>query len=126
MSQQVLIATLGSEFQVVTLALDLLGLKGYPIAEVIVLHTAGEPVRSAMARLDEEFAHSEAGTYRPVLVEGDHGPVADIATEKDVAALLRTLYRVMLAEKRAGHLVHLSVAGSRRPMTVYGIVVVNI
>lgn len=126
MSQQVLIATLGSEPQVVTLALDLLQVKGYSIAEVIVLHTAGEPVRSALARLDKEFAHSEACTYRPVSVEGDHGPVADIATEKDVAALLRTFYRVVLAEKRAGHLVHLSVAGGRKPMAVYGMVVAQL
>ena len=126
MSQQVLIATLGSEPQVVTLALDLLQAKGYPIGEVIVLHTMGESVRSALARLDKEFAHSEACSYRPVQVEGDHGPVADIATEKDVAALLRTLYRVVLAEKRAERLVHLSVAGGRKPMAVYGMVVAQL
>ena len=126
MNQQVLIATLGSEPQVVTLALDLLQAKGYPIAQVIVLHTAGDPVRPALARLDEQFTHSEACTYRPVQVEGDHGPVADIATEKDVAALLRTFYRVVLAEKRAGHLVHLSVAGGRKPIAVYGMVVAQL
>jgi hypothetical protein len=39
MSQQVLIDTLGSEPQVVTLALGLLQVKGYSIGEVIVLHT---------------------------------------------------------------------------------------
>ena len=121
-----LIATLGSEPQVVTLALDLLLAKGYAIAEMIILHTAGEPVRQALARLDEEFAHPEACTYRTVPVDGDHGPVADIATERDVAALLRTLYRVVLAQKRAGHLVHWSLAGGRKPMAVYGMVVAQL
>jgi hypothetical protein len=42
MSEKVLIATLGTEPQVVTLALDLLLAKSYSIAEVIILHTAGK------------------------------------------------------------------------------------
>lgn len=41
-SEQVLIATLGSEPQVVTLALDMLRAKGYSIAAVKVVHTMGE------------------------------------------------------------------------------------
>jgi CRISPR-associated protein Csx14 len=52
MSQQVLIATLGSEPQVVTLALDLLQAKGYPIADVIVVHTVGEAVQTALKQRD--------------------------------------------------------------------------
>jgi CRISPR-associated protein Csx14 len=56
MTEQVLIATLGSEPQVVTLALDLLEQAGQVISEVIVLHTAGKAMRAAMARLREEFA----------------------------------------------------------------------
>lgn len=126
MAQQVLIATLGTEPQVVTLALDLLLTKGYAIAEVVVLHTAGEVVRPALAALAREFAHPGACGYRPVPVEGEGGPVADIVTEADVAALLRTLYRVVLAEKRAGRLVHLSIAGGRKPMAVYGMVVAQL
>ncbi len=122
MSQQVLIATLGTEPQVVTLALDLLRAKGYAIAEVIVVHTVGEVVPPALLRLAEEFARTGAGVYRPVPVEGQDGPVEDIVTEANTAALLRTLYQVVLAEKRAGRLVHLSIAGGRKPMAVYGMV----
>ena len=58
MSQEVLIATLGTEPQVVTLALDLLEQKGHTIAGVIVLHTADKALRPALARLREEFAVS--------------------------------------------------------------------
>jgi CRISPR-associated protein Csx14 len=126
MTSQVLIATLGTEPQVVTLALDLLQTKGYPIAEVIVVHTVGKVVQPALSRLAEEFARPAAGVYRPVPVEGQDGPIEDIVTEADTAALLRTLYRVVLAEKRAGRLVHLSIAGGRKPMAVYGMVVAQL
>ncbi|MBI3300889.1 MAG: CRISPR-associated protein Csx14 [Deltaproteobacteria bacterium] len=126
MTQQVLIATLGSEPQVVTLVLDLLRAKGYPIAEVVVVHTVGEAVRPALERLAGEFALLRACGYRPVPVESEGWPVADFLTEADTAGLLRTMYRTVLAEKRAGRLVHLSIAGGRKPMAVYGMVVAQL
>lgn len=126
MSQQVLIATLGTEPQVVTLVLDLLRAKGYPIVEVVVVHTVGEAVQAALERLAGEFAPPGACAYRPVPIMDERGPTADVVTEADVAALLRTLYRVVLAEKRAGRLVHLSIAGGRKPMAVYGMVVAQL
>ena len=46
MSQQVLLATLGSEPQVVTLALDLLQTNRYSVAEVIGLDTVWETARN--------------------------------------------------------------------------------
>jgi CRISPR-associated protein Csx14 len=124
--QQVLVATLGSEPQVVTLALDLLRGKGYPVSEVIVVHTVGEAVRPGLAALAQEFALPGSSSYRPVPVEGQSGPAADIISDADTAALMRTLYRVVLAEKRAGRLVHLSIAGGRKPMAVYGMVVAQL
>lgn len=126
MSKQVLIATLGSEPQVVTLALDLLERGGQVISEVIVLHTAGKAVQPALARLREEFASSGARKFRFVVVEGESGPVADIVTEQDMAALLRTMYRVVLSEKRAGRSIHLSIAGGRKPMAISGMVVAQL
>jgi CRISPR-associated protein Csx14 len=124
--RQVLVATLGTEPQVVTLVLDLLWAKGYSIDGVIAVHTVGEVVQPALEALAEEFARPGMPGYRPVLVEGEGGPVADVVTEADVAAVLRTLYRVVLAEKRAGRLVHLSIAGGRKPMAVYGMVVAQL
>ncbi|MEW6664386.1 MAG: CRISPR-associated ring nuclease [Thermodesulfobacteriota bacterium] len=126
MSQQVLIATLGTEPQVVTLALDLLEAKGHAVAEVIVLHTAGQAVRPALARLREEFAGGGTRKFRAVPVEGESGPVADIVTDEDMAALLRTMYRTVITEKRAGRVVHLSIAGGRKPMAVSGMVVAQL
>lgn len=124
--RQVLIATLGTEPQVVTLALDILRAKGYAISGLTVVHTVGRVIRPALRRLDPALASDTALSYRAVAIEGVAGPIADVATEADTAALLRTLYRVILAEKRAGRLVHLSIAGGRKPMAVYGMVVAQL
>ncbi len=126
MSRQVLIATLGSEPQVVTLGLDLLEKGGQVISEVIVLHTVGKVAMSALQRLREEFASGGALKFRSVEVEDEGRPVADIVTEQDMAALLRTTYRTVLSEKRAGRSVHMSIiTGGRKPMAV-GMVVAQL
>ncbi len=47
-----LVATLGTEPQVVTLGLDALRGRGEPICEVVVVHTAAPGVRQAWMRLE--------------------------------------------------------------------------
>lgn len=126
MTVQVLVATLGTEPQVVTLALDLLRAKGYPISEVAVVHTAGRAVHSALSTLQREFSSQGGCPWRAVAIQREEAAVADIACEADVAATLRTLYRVLLAEKRGGRLVHLSLAGGRKPMAVCAMVVAQL
>ncbi len=126
MKPQILIATLGTEPQVVTLALDLLQHKGYAIHEVIVVHTVSTIIQPALARLREEFARPNALPCKLLPIAGSAGPVADTVTETDVSALLRTLYQVVLAQKRADYLVHLSIAGGRKTMAVYGMVVAQL
>jgi CRISPR-associated protein Csx14 len=125
-SEQVLIATLGSEPQVVTLVLDLLRAKGYPIAAVRVVHTMGESVQAGLKMLAEEFRQATGCSYATVAIEDGGWPVSDVASEKETAALMRTLYRVVLAEKRAGRTVHLSIAGGRKTMAAYGMVVAQL
>lgn len=122
MKRQALIATLGTEPQVVTLALDLLRAKGYPITEVVVVHTAGQVIEPALRRLQAEFARELEVHFRTVGVEDERGSVEDVGNEADATAVLRTIYRTVLEEKRAGRLVHLSIAGGRKPMAVYGMV----
>lgn len=121
-----LLATLGSEAQVVTLTLELLLARGYAIGEVAVIHTsaAQEPVRSALARLQEFFGQGAGQTcsFRQVPI-GVPAPINDIVTEAQVGALFRALYREVLAAKRAGKHVHLSIAGGRKTMAVYGMAV---
>src|SRR5918996_3970102 len=125
-SEQVLIATLGSEPQVVTLALDLLRAQGYSITAVRVIHTMGESVQAGLQMLAEEFRKSTACSYETVAIEDEGWPVSDVASEKETAALMRTLYRVVLKEKRVGRTVHLSIAGGRKTMAAHGMVVAQL
>jgi CRISPR-associated protein Csx14 len=125
-SEQVLIATLGSERQVVTLALDLLRAQGNSISAVKVVHTMGESVQAGLKMLAEEFRKSTTCSYHTVPIEDRGWPVSDVASEQETAALMRTLYRVVLAEKRAGRTVHLSIAGGGKTMAAYGMVVARL
>lgn len=118
-----LIATLGEQPQVVTLALDLLQARGQEIREVVALHTA--PAREAM-RASVERLRGEQGTYpslpfRFVPLVGASGSPADILTEGDAAAAFSTLYRVLKQTKRQGKRVHLSLAGGRKIMSAYAL-----
>lgn len=125
-TEQILVATLGTQPQVVTLVLDLLLGKGYDIAAVCVVHTAGDIVQPALDALEREFEAPGTPRYRLIPIQDAGTPIDDIVTEADTAAVLRTLYQLVLAEKRSGRLVHLSIAGGRKPMSVYGMVVAQL
>ncbi len=129
-ARQVLIATLGSEPQVVTLVLDELRRRGQPIRDVVVVHTtaAAEPIRGSLQRLSEETRFyrkarpSVRFSFAPISRQ-DGGPVADVQTEEDAGAVFATLYREVLEAKRKGWGVHLSLAGGRKIMSAYGMAV---
>lgn len=91
-NSSILIATLGSEAQVITLTLELLLAQSYNISELVVVHTLHEqePVRSALGRLHEFFGESrrEAFLFRTVMI-GAPEPIADLVTEDEVGALFR-------------------------------------
>jgi CRISPR-associated protein Csx14 len=127
---EAMLATLGTEPQVVTLALDALLARGHPIGEVVVVHTHPSGLGGALERLRHEEAYYSRGEssiafrYVPVR-EREHYP-ADIVSEEDAALLLRVLYREVAALKRAGRRVHLSIAGGRKVMAAYGMVVAQL
>jgi len=85
-----MIATLGTEPQVVTLALLELERRGDAGDEVVVIHTTGqrdERIVAAVADLDRAFVEEPRLAryrYQRVLLEGDGGPLEDIAIEADV------------------------------------------
>ncbi|MCS7171987.1 MAG: CRISPR-associated protein Csx14 [Armatimonadetes bacterium] len=125
---EALVATLGHEPQVVTIALDRLLAQEYRIREVLVVHTDAPAVRSGLEALHREFAsgHYPGIRFRPIPVEGSAGPLEDFRTEEDVVALLRVLYRVVRDLKRTGTGVHLSLAGGRKVMGVAAMVVAQL
>ncbi len=123
-----LVATLGHEPQVVTIALDLLLQQKRPVREVTVVHTTSPPVLEGLRAVRGEFSGSRypGVRLRAVPVRGEGGPVDDFRTEADVRSLLGALYRAVRDAKRAHSVVHLSLAGGRKVMGVAGMVVAQL
>jgi len=125
--RQVLVATLGTQPQVVTLAVDLLAKdEGIVVGEVYVIHTAAEGlVGDALERLRAEFHgnryRGRRCSFNPVPIVTPEGrPVRDVRTEEDANSAFQTIYRVVLEQRQTRKRVHLSIAGGRNSMVVYG------
>lgn len=114
----ILIATLGSEPQVVTAACDLLARQGERVGAIWVVHTspqASSPVGVALAAL-QDLADTE---FHAICGAGGE-PLADVDSPEAGAAAFRLLYQLVRRAKQAGRRVHLSIAGGRKTMAVYG------
>jgi CRISPR-associated protein Csx14 len=123
-----LIATLGSEPQVVTLTLDQLLQRGYPIDLVIVIYTVAEPILEAMERILGEFAsaHYPHIALRAVPVMDERGTVPDFLSEADLRALRKTLYREVQENRRQKRTIHLCISGGRKVMGISAMVVAQL
>lgn len=122
----VLVATLGGQPQVVTLTLDLLLKKGFPINEVIVLHPgANAPSRlyNALVRLDNEFTNGPYAGIRfhsqPLKLDG--ALIDDITDDVHADGTLDTIHHLLSDLKQKGYHIHLSVSGGRRLMALLAI-----
>jgi len=123
----VLIATLGTQPQVVTLAVDLLAEDEHvEVEEVYVIHTAPVGrVGEAVATLRDAFSGGKYQQRRCHLtcveiVDEQKQPVQDIRTEHDARAAFYAIFRTVRERKQAHETVHLSIAGGRNSMVVYG------
>lgn len=130
--EEVLVATVGVEPQVVTLTLDALLSSGHKIAAVYILHPNPQhpQIDAAVKRLQKErnfYANSKPPVrFHFVPIKADDLFPSDFATEQDVGLLLRVLYRTVAELKRKGYKVHLSIAGGRKVMTAMGMVVAQL
>lgn len=123
-AKSVLIASLGSEPQVVTSALDLLLEQGCLIARVVVLHTTSEQarLRDGLSRLQEavqDYPGVEFQFY-PILVYGL--AQSDIETPLASEAAFQAVYQAIHQAKSDGMQVHLSIAGGRKNLAMFGMV----
>lgn len=125
----VLVATLGSEAQVVTAGLDLLNRQGEKIQALHVLHTDASipPISHALVTLMKEF---DAPTLKPGLKfhlhpisTPDGKPFPDIVTSAASQAAFQCIYQVVRAAKIQGYRIHLLIAGGRKNLAIYGLVV---
>jgi CRISPR-associated protein (TIGR02584 family) len=119
----VLIATLGSKAQIITLTLDLLQQQNDLPGEVVVVHTWRDRFETAqaLARLqaDLPLAYSHI-TCRSLELCDDAGPLHDVTSPQEVDCAFRALYAEVHAAKLASRAVHMQIAGGRRTLTVFG------
>lgn len=123
--REAMVATLGVEPQVVTIALDNLLAEQKNIDEVTVIYTRHPDVLQALDILKKEFSGQvyPGITLRPVAVTTASGTVHDFLTPGDLQGLLRTLYSEVRRVRGSGALLHFCLAGGRKMMSVFGMVV---
>lgn len=123
-SAPVLIVPLGSKPQLTTIALDLLRQRGEAITEVVAIHTTlrNKAIRASLDCLADEFPRTyPAVRLRPVcLCDAAGQPLDDVDSEAGVREAFRVLYQEIKQAKRAGRRVHLSIAGGRKTLAVFG------
>lgn len=130
--EEVLVATIGVEPQVVTLTLDALLANGHKITQVHVLHPNPQhpQINASLQRLKSEqrfYAQAKPPVrFHFVSICHDGHFPADFVSERDVGTLLRVLYKTVADLKRRGYRVHLSIAGGRKVMTAMGMVVAQL
>lgn len=123
-----LIATLGTEPQVVTACTDLLLKEGNSLVEVIVLHTfsPGSEVAAALERLRHAFEQPPYADKLPLkarpLTDRHGQPLRDTATPQEIEQAFRCLYNEVRRAKLAGRRVDLAIAGGRKPLALFGMV----
>ncbi len=119
-----LIATLGSQPQIVTFALDALLEQGEQINEVYILAAHGNRVlaRRAWQRLQQEFIDDSYRGQRCRLRRVDitlNGHVLDdIRSEAEVNAVFHTIRDLITSLKGEGRHLHLCISGGRRMMAM--------
>jgi CRISPR-associated protein (TIGR02584 family) len=121
----ILIASLGSEAQVVTTALDLLAHQGVQVGEARVLHCVapGTQIEAAVQRLAHEFENSLSPqlVLRLLPIEDDQGcPLPDVQTPRETQAAFRFIYRQIKTAKIEGYRIHLLIAGGRKTLALFG------
>jgi len=127
-----MIATLGSEPQVVTATLSLLARQGVHVRKLRIVHTAaGQPALiSARETLQTVYSSGQSAaklevSYHPV--ESDDGRMlADIDTPEAVRGIFKLLYRLVRAAKQNGSVVHLAISGGRKTMALFGMVTAQV
>ena len=116
--RDVLVATLGSEPQVITYTLDIL-IAEHPIDEVIIIHTDHPAINRNIDILCEEFDRTYPNVVlRPIPIINSYGRVKDFLTQEDLRGLLRTLYIEIRRVRQANRRVHMCISGGRKVMAV--------
>lgn len=121
-----LIATLGTEPQVLTLCLQELLARGERVTEAVGVHSRGEDpaIVAAVERLRREWFSLPFGEEVELkLVEV---PVADFDSQRSLRILYQRLKDIIVAARSRGHRVHLNLSGGRKPMGICALLVAQL
>lgn len=124
LTNAVLIATLGSEPQVIAIAAQLLLQASEPLSEVVVLHTAAnrDPIGRSLPAIREAFASNpDWPQLRTSLI-----PTDDILTPEQIEVFARELYATLKQSISSGARIHLLLAGGRKSMAMVGVTVAQL
>ncbi len=122
----ILIATLGSKAQIITLALDCLRQWGELPQSLVTIHAQAERPETAQAlqRLKADLpVHFPEIQFKTIELAYAGAPIKDVTSPTEVDVAFRALYAEARAAKSAGQRVHLLIAGGRRTLTVFGMAV---
>jgi CRISPR-associated protein Csx14 len=119
---------LGSEPQVVTAALELLGQQGERFSGVDIVHTVapGSAIASSLEVLQRALSEPPYDQMRVrfhPLCDQQGRPLSDVETHPAARAAFRLLYQLVRKAKQDGERVHLSIAGGRKTLAVFGMAV---
>lgn len=119
MSENILVASLGGQPQVITFVLDLLLARDVTVSDVLVVHPspAWRRIHRSLDRLAAEFRHDRyqgrACRYRTVEVRRGDAALDDIRNAADAEAAWQTMHALFSELKQEHRTVHLSIAGGR-------------
>lgn len=125
----ILVVTLGSKPQLVTLAVDCLRLDGEILDKVVVVHASRERAKTqnALQLLEESFPTSYPDIHLEFLqLEKDGKPLVDITSPEQVETAFQVLYSTVRDMKMKDQVIHLLIAGGRRTLTVFSMAVAQI
>jgi CRISPR-associated protein Csx14 len=127
-----LIATLGTEPQVVTATLDILRNQGEHIGSVEVVHTvapSNPPIQNALSILQqaaqETLYTGIQFTFHPIC-DPSGKPYQDVESEPASLAAFKLLFRLVRRAKLQQEKVHLCIAGGRKVTSIFGMAVAQL
>ncbi|MCB9422751.1 MAG: histidine kinase [Ardenticatenaceae bacterium] len=115
-----LVATLGGQPQVVTLALDALLAQGVPVSELILLYLSPENnrIQNALQKVAAEFADGRYGErplhYRPFPIRTGTYYLHDIHDEADANTAWDAVHQLIAQLKTERRTLHICISGGRR------------
>ena len=125
---EVLIATVGSEPQVVSWLLECLIDESLNINEVALIYTSSPNILASIEILETEFTtfYHPRIELNPILIGGENAGLDDFRTDEDVNIYLQTIYNTIKSYKQSGAIIHLSIAGGRKVMGIMAMVAAQI